>query len=217
MKWGLLGGAFDPVHFGHLRSGEEVLEMMGLEKVLFIPSFMPPFKRHLRVTPFEHRLNMARLAAGPNPRFEVSDIERRHGISYSIDTVRLLKEKHGTALDLYFIVGRDAFRDIHGWKDWRNLLASCNFVITIRPGSDCGGERAFLDNALPEDYASLLDYDPATDSFIAPSGHSLAFRKISLLDISSTDLRERLRKGLSIRYLVPDEVIRYIEENGIYI
>lgn len=212
MKWGLLGGTFDPIHFGHLRSGQEILETLGLDRIIFIPSFVPPFKRLFNVTSFEHRLLMTRIATGPNPRFTVSDIEVREGISYSIDTVRRLKELHGPALEPYFIMGQDAFRDIAGWKDWQELLISCNFVITTRPGCETGSPEA----ALPPEFAANFVYDQTTDSFKNPSGYSLYFRKISFLDISSTDIRERRRRGLSIRYLLPDRIIRYIEENGLY-
>jgi nicotinate-nucleotide adenylyltransferase len=213
MKWGLLGGTFDPIHFGHLRSGQEILELLGLDRVIFIPSFVPPFKRHLNVTPFEHRLQMARLAISTNPRFTVSDIEVRNGISYSIDTIRRLRELHGQALEPFFIMGQDAFRDIAGWKDWQELFACCNFVVTTRPGCETGSPET----ALPPEFAANFNYDQLTDSFKGPSGYSLYFRKISFLDISSTDIRERRRCGLSIRYLLPDRVIRYIEENGLYV
>jgi nicotinate-nucleotide adenylyltransferase len=212
MKWGLLGGTFDPIHFGHLRSGQEVLELLGLDRIIFIPSYIPPFKRHLKLTPFEHRLEMTRLAAGSNPRFTVSDIESREEISYSIETVRRLKEIQGKVLEPYFIMGQDAFRDISGWKDWKDLLDSCNFVITTRPGCDV----CSLDTVFPAGYAADFVYDGSTDSFKGPGGYSLYFRKISFLDISSTDIRERRRRGFSIRYLLPDRVIRYIEENGLY-
>lgn len=212
MKWGLLGGTFDPIHFGHLRSAQEILELLGLDRIIFIPSYIPPFKRHLKITPFEDRLQMTRLAAGPNPGFTVSDIESRAGISYSIDTIRRLKELHGTVLEPYFIMGQDAFQGIGGWKDWQELLMSCNFVITTRPGSESGSPET----TLPPGYAANFVYDAASDSFKDRSGYSLYFRKISLLDISSTDIRERCRRKLSIRYLLPDAVIRYIEENGIY-
>ena len=212
MKWGLLGGAFDPIHFGHLRSGQEVLELMGLDRVVFIPSFIPPFKRHLNITPFEHRLRMAQLAAGSNEAFLVSDVEQREKLSFTIDTVRKLREENGNDLELYFIMGQDAFRDIAGWKDWRELLGSCSFVITTRPGSDCGDPDA----ALPAEVALLYKYDESSNSFKGPSGSRLYFRKISFLEISSTDIRERLSRGLSVRYLLPDAVIEYIRQNGIY-
>ncbi len=212
MKWGLLGGTFDPIHFGHLRSGQEVLEALGLDRIIIIPSYRPPFKGHLKLTPFEHRLHMARLAAGSNPRFTVSDIEAREGISFSIDTVRKLKEIHGKVLEPYFIMGQDAFRDIAGWKDWELLLDACNFVITTRPGCECGSPET----ALPPEAAGKFVYDGSIDAFKGASGYSLYFRKISFLDISSTDIRERRGRGLSVRYLIPDRVIRYIEENGLY-
>lgn len=211
MKWGLLGGTFDPIHFGHLRSGQEILDMLGLDRIIIIPSYRPPFKGHLKITPFEQRLHMARLAAGHNPRFTVSDIEAREGLSYSVDTVRRLKEQH-SGLEPFFIMGQDAFRDITGWKDWEELLGSCNFVITTRPGCECGSPET----AFPPEFAAKFIYDEAADAFKGPSGHSLYFRRISFLDISSTDIRERRGRGLSIRYLLPDAVIKYIEENGLY-
>jgi nicotinate-nucleotide adenylyltransferase len=213
MKWGILGGTFDPIHLGHLRCAEEIGELFALDKVLFVPASRPPHKENAAITPFRHRENMVRLAISGNSAFSFSDIEnRRDGISYSIDTVEtLVSEGHGE-LELYFIAGLDAFRLVRTWKDWKRLLRLCNFIVMTRPGSR--GES--LADILTPDFAGLFTYDDGLKGFKGPSGHCISFRQVSYLDISSSDIRERVRVGKSIRYLVPDPVLAYIDKQGCY-
>ncbi|MBP8984838.1 MAG: nicotinate-nucleotide adenylyltransferase [Syntrophobacterales bacterium] len=212
MRWGLLGGTFDPIHVGHLRCAEEVREMFGLDRVLFVPAASPPLKK-AKVTPFADRLKMVALAVEGNPAFEVSDAEaRREGRSYSVDTVRHFLDARGRDLDLFFILGRDAFADIRRWKDWEKLLLLCHFVVMTRPGYD--DQR--LDEILPTSTAASFRYLPARKAFRSPSGSSLFFRSVTFLDISSTDIRKRLSRGKSVRYLVPDAVIGYIDRHSLY-
>ena len=213
MKWGILGGTFDPIHFGHLRPAQEILEGFGLDRVVFIPSSVPPFKADAPgLTPFHHRLRMLKLAIEDNHGFSVSDIESQwEGKSYSVMTVRNLKEMYGTRLELYFIMGTDAFDDIALWKDWEELLTSCNFVIMTRPGSTGEGLTP-----VPPEFAARLSHDTKTQSFKGPTGYSIHFRRITSLEISSTDIRTRIKNGLSIKYLTPEAVCEYIKINGLY-
>lgn len=213
MKWGLLGGTFDPVHFGHLRCAQEILEIFELEKIIFIPASHPPLKTHKDITPFEHRQRMVELAASGNRSFSVSDIENiREGKSYSVETVNCFLEEYGDDLTLYFILGQDAFQEIKAWKDWEKLLLLCNFVVMTRPGYEIRG----LEDMLPHDFASQFEYDKGTDGFKGPAGHSIFFREVTFLDISSTDIRERVKSGKSIRYIVPEPVCDYISEHLLY-
>lgn len=212
MKWGLLGGTFDPIHLGHLRCAEEIREALGLEKILFVPAAQPPLKRN-DITPFPDRLKMIRLAVRNNPAFSVSALEgRRKGRSYSIDTVRLLIERHGKALELFFILGQDAFRDIRLWKDWEDLLALCHFVVMTRPG--CGDED--LGDILTPPLAARYRYVRNRKAHRGPAGTFIFFRPVTCLEISSTGIRKRLAGGASVRYLLPRRVIDYILRHALY-
>ena len=136
MKIGLFGGTFDPIHWGHLRSAEEVREAFRLDKVLFIPAAVSPLKRKVGTTPALDRLAMVRCAIAGNPAFAVSDVELcRPGKSFSIDTLRYFRRRRPKD-SLYFILGIDAFREIGMWKDFQDLFPLSHFIITSRP--DCG-------------------------------------------------------------------------------
>ncbi|MDD5724273.1 MAG: nicotinate-nucleotide adenylyltransferase [Syntrophales bacterium] len=211
MKWGLFGGTFDPVHLGHLRCAEEVLELFTLDKILFIPAGIQPLKTDRDILPFHHRERMIRLAIEGNPSFSTSGIEdRRGGRSYSIETVRHFLNTAPAGTELYFILGQDAFHEMPMWKEWRELLQLCNFVVMTRPGY----ETKNLTGIFPSDVVALFHYDGASDGFTGPAGHSIFFRGLTLLDISSTDIRNRVKTHRSIRHLVPDPVRDYILKNS---
>jgi nicotinate-nucleotide adenylyltransferase len=213
MKWGLFGGTFDPIHTGHLRCAVEVREIFDLDRIIFIPAARQPLKTGKDITPFHHREQMVRLAVEANPSFSVSDMEnRRGGTSYSIDTVKYFLADSPENPDLYFIMGQDAFQDIHRWKEWEQLLLLCNFIVMTRPGYEV---REFSD-ILPEYAASQFHFDMDTGVFTGSTGKSIYFKRLTFLEISSTDIRKRTRNGQSIRYLVPDSVRQYISENFLY-
>ncbi|HNU85318.1 MAG: nicotinate-nucleotide adenylyltransferase [Pseudomonadota bacterium] len=213
MRWGLMGGTFDPIHLAHLRGAQEILEHCGLDRVVFIPSASPPLKHGPGITPYEHRERMVRLAVEGNPAFAYSDVEnRREGRSYTVDTIGYFRETFGEELEIFFILGQDAFLDIRRWKDWRRLLTLCHFVVMSRPGWG----RGTLRKALPEAYAARYAYDRRTRGYRGPAGTLISFAQVTALDIGATDIRERARSGRSIRYLVPDEVREYIETHGLY-
>jgi len=138
MRIGIMGGTFDPIHYGHLNSAEEIAEVFKMDRVIFIPAFIPPHKKKEKITDVYHRLMMTMLATLSNPRFTVSTIEiERDGYSYTIDTVNELRNsfKRGSAKNkFYFIVGVDAFKEIFTWKDSVRLLKNCDFIVTTRPG-----------------------------------------------------------------------------------
>lgn len=214
MKLGLFGGTFNPVHTGHLRCAQEVLETLGLDRIIFIPASCPPLKTSGHIAPFHHRKRMVELAIEGNDSFLVSDIENhRKGKSYSIDTVKYFIDHFSEKLELYFILGQDAFHEMRYWKDWEELLLLCNFVVIARPGY----ETKQLAGVLPSNFASQFRYIEDRDSLEGPTGYFIYLKRLTLLDISSTDIRDRVKKGDSIMYLVPEPVRRYIIEHSLYV
>jgi nicotinate-nucleotide adenylyltransferase len=213
MKWGLFGGTFDPVHFGHLRAAQELIILLNLDRVIFIPAANPPHKTGRVITPFEHRLQMVKLAIAGNNSFSVSDVESsRQGKSYSIDTVRYFLDSRDKNLELYFITGQDAFDAITTWREWETLLGLCHFAVMTRPGYKNGR----LENILPRELASTYVYAEGRDGFIHPGGKGVFFRKTTFLDISASDIRDSVQQGQSIQYLTPDAVIHYVGANNLY-
>ena len=212
MKWGILGGTFDPIHLGHLRCAEEVREAFGLEKIFFVPAASPPLKQ-TKITSFPDRLAMVKLAIEGNSAFEVSGVEgRRKGLSYSIDTVRSFREAQGKSLELFFILGQDAFSDIRKWKGWEELLFLCNFVVMARPGY----ENQRLDDILSPAVAARYRYTNRRKAFRCEGRTFIFFRSVTFLDISSTDIRKRILKKKSVRYLLSDPVRKYIDQQSLY-
>jgi len=213
MKWGLLGGTFDPIHMGHLRCAEEVREIFDLNRIIFIPASRPPHKLDAEITSFYHREQMVRLAIEGNPSFSFSDVEnQRAGKSYSIETVEYFLNKYLKSIEIYFILGQDAFHAIQTWKDWQKLLHLCNFAVLTRPGYENKG----MSGILPEDFAAQFTYDEAADGYRGPSGHMINFCQVTFLDISSSDIRARVREGKSITYLTPESARHYIKKNNLY-
>jgi nicotinate-nucleotide adenylyltransferase len=213
MRWGLLGGTFDPIHFGHLRGAEEMLEIFNLNRIIFVPSSRPPHKLEAKITSFNHREQMIRLAIEDNVNFSFSEVEKlRAGKSYSVETVEYILNKYMDNLELFFIVGQDAFQAVTTWKDWDRLLLLCNFAVMTRPGYD----DMRLTEILPKEFAAKFIYDKKIDGFTGPTGHTVYFRHTSFLDISSSNMKEMVKTGKSIRYLTPDKVRQYILKNSLY-
>jgi nicotinate-nucleotide adenylyltransferase len=213
MRWGLMGGTFDPIHLAHLQCAQEILENFRLDRIVFIPSSTPPLKHGPGITPYDQRERMVRFSIEGNPVFAFSDVEnRREGRSYTVDTIGYFHETFGKELEIYFIMGQDAFDDIRRWKSWRRMLTLCHFIVMTRPG----WRRGALRKALPSDYAGRFAYDRKVRGYRGPSGKFIFFTAVTQLDIESTDIRERVKSGRSIRYLVPDAIREYIERHGLY-
>jgi nicotinate-nucleotide adenylyltransferase len=186
---GILGGTFDPIHLAHLRIAEEAREALGLERVLFVPAADPPWKR--AVAPFAHRLEMVRLAVAANPAFEACDLEGgRPGPSYTVETLEELRSRSPDE-PLWFIVGADAFAEIDRWHHAARLFELAAFAVVERLGSEGAGPPR-------------------------PPGARVRRVQVPLLDISASDLRGRVARGASLRYLVPDTVIDYIDKHHLY-
>ena len=218
MKLGILGGTFDPIHLGHLRSAEEIGQHLALKKVYLIPSALPPHKTKTPVTPFHHRLTMTRLGTDCSSLLETMDLEgNRPGFSYSIETLRELHEVLGPAPELYFILGMDAFLEINTWRDYKRLFDYAHFVILSRAGCRNHGLDALF---------SDLDIKCSTtggaktgtgDHFVAPSGKSITLMTSTPMEISSTNIRNMVKEDKSIHFLVPEAVREYIIEKGLYL
>ena len=210
MSLGLLGGTFDPIHYGHLRLAEEMGEALGLAQVRLVPAGLPPH-RSAPATAASHRLQMVRLAVVGNPRLMVDEREiRKAGPSYTVETLTELRDEIGPAAPLWLIMGADAFLGLTTWKDWRRLFELAHIAIAHRPGYRLIQSDALVDPLRSEVDRRLTDTPPTT-----PSGGLWRFT-ITPLDISATAIRERLRRGRSIRYLVPEAVRAYIEEQRLY-
>jgi nicotinate-nucleotide adenylyltransferase len=196
---------------GHLRGAEEIREAFGLQQVIFIPAAIPPHKVTEEVIEAKHRLEMVRLATANNPFFSTTDIElSRPEKSYSIDTIRYFRERHPDIF--FFILGRDAFVEIETWKEFQHLFSLCNFIVMTRPGF----QKTLSTSPLPEALVPVFRYDQEIKGWIHTSGHTLHFKHITVLDISSTKVRELIERGESVRYLIPGEVEAYIQKNRLY-
>jgi nicotinate-nucleotide adenylyltransferase len=213
---GIYGGTFNPIHIGHLRAAEEVAEALDLERVIFVPSAQPPHKQPSAedpIAPAAERLAWVRAAISENPRFDVDTLEmERGGSSFAVDTLRIIGRKTAPELPV-FIIGHDAFVELGTWREPEKLLTLANFAVTTRPPVAKGSLCEWLSSV----------YDGAVD--IAPDGLSgrhkaagtwIRLVEISLLDVSSSDIRARLREGRSVRYLIPDAVNEAIALSGAF-
>lgn len=212
MRLGIFGGTFNPIHYGHLRSAEEVREAQQLDRVLFVPAATPPHKGRADLAAAEQRFAMVRRAVAGVPAFRASRVEiDRPGRSYSVDTLALLRRRHRDAR-LVFIIGLDAFREIGTWKEPERLFGLCDVVVTSRPPwADID-----LAAAIPVVARGDFRYNRARNELTHASGHRVIFQRISDLAISATGVRRLRRAGRSIRFLVPAAVERYIERENLY-
>jgi len=197
-KAGILGGTFDPIHNGHLFIAQTALEEVELDRVVFVPSGRPPHKTHQRITESAHRLKMLQKAIQSNPYFECSTCEiDNEKIGYTYDLLEKMKQNNPD-VDFYFIMGADSFMDIKSWYRYNALLTLAGFIVMKRKGYD----------------AQLLDHQ--AHHFSQKQQEKIIILDSPKLEISSSDIRNRVNLGKSIKYLVPEEVERYIESNRLY-
>jgi len=193
---GVLGGTFDPIHIGHLVVAEEARTKLGLSEVLFVPAGQPWLKQDRDITPAVHRVEMVRRAIADNPYFKLSTLEMdRPGPSYTVDTLTMLQTQLGSGASFFFILGRDTLAELPLWKEPQKVVQLCRLVVPPRLGSR---DLKHLEKAIP----GLLDKVIQLD--------------MPVIGISSSEIRQRIAQGLSIRYLVPAEVEKYIMEQSIY-
>lgn len=195
-KIGVMGGTFDPIHLGHLLIAQSVLDELKLDEVLFIPAGVPPHKDHRAITEFSLRWEMLQLAIQDNPAFIASAIEDQEGKrSYTYDTLcQLMREN--PLVDYTFIIGEDSLRNIHTWYKVKELIGLVPFAVVDRVID----EASFL--------SFIKKYNDMGGDF-----HPV---EMPLMEISSTDLRNRVGARRNIRYMVPESVRKYIEERGLY-
>ncbi len=197
-KLAVIGGTFDPIHYGHLIAAEHARVQLGIDKVLFIPTGRPPHKTSQAVTAWEHRLRMLQLATSDNPAFGISSLEEPKGeFSYSIDTIRRLRSLNPASL-IYFLMGADALLTIDTWKDYQQLITLCCFVVVTRPNYVIDRSHPVL-NTLPDEW-----------------WQEMRQVEIPAMDISSTDIRSRVAAGKTIKYLLPRQVEEYIYDHDLY-
>lgn len=214
MRLGILGGTFDPIHFGHLHMAEEICDRMELEKVYLIPGAIPPHKDRKPITPFHDRLIMTQLAAEGAPFLEVLDLEgRREGASYTIETLKELRQLFQPSPEFFFIIGTDAFLEIKTWREYKQLFFYTNFVVIKRPGFPLKGLERFI---LSLDVRFKKQSENNEENFVVPCGNRLIFRETTCMDISSTHIRKMISEGKSIHFLVPESVRLYIIKKGLY-
>jgi nicotinate-nucleotide adenylyltransferase len=186
-----MGGTFDPIHNGHLVAASEVAHLFSLDEVVFVPTGKPWLKSEQKVTAAEDRYLMTVIATASNPRFSVSRVDiERSGATYTIDTLRDIREIYGPGAELFFITGADALAQMLRWRDMDELFTLAHFIGCTRPG------HQLSDPGLPNGRVSLVE--------------------VPALAISSTECRQRVRSGEPIWYLVPDGIVQYINKRGLY-
>ncbi len=188
MRIGILGGTFNPIHIGHLILAEEALWKLKLDKVIFVPAYLPPHKSEEEILEAEHRCRMVLLAVEGNPKFEVSRIEvDSKQKSYSIDTLKAFLKQYGHKAEFFFITGSDSLKELVSWKQIDEIYKLSRFIVAKRPGFPIG--------EIPNEIQAVV---------------------ITEMEVSASEIRRRLKEHKSIRYLVPDKVREYIEKNKLY-
>jgi len=188
MRIGILGGTFDPAHNGHIYLAKKACQRLSLDNIIFIPAYLPPHKKGVKVTPAKDRFNMLKLAIRGNKKFKISDMEiKRKGRSYSVETLRHLRKKYGRKTELFFMTGSDSLKELNKWKNLEEILSLCKFVIVERPGFK-----------------------------IKKPLKGVITLKISAKNISATDIRTRIITGKPINRLTPGSVQNYICSHRLY-
>ena len=194
-KIGIMGGTFDPIHYGHIVTAAKVKKGFGLDEVVFVPSGNPPHKKERVITAAKHRLNMVNLAVEGIRGFSVSTMEiDRKGYSYALDTVNGFYRLYGEDTDLYFITGADAIAEIATWHRADELMAKCRFIASARPGYHFDEEHA-----IAEKYKDRVVLFPETN-----------------IAVSSSEIRQRIAEGRSVTSMLPEKVEDYIREHHLY-
>lgn len=221
---GVFGGTFNPVHVGHLRAAEEVVEALGLDRMVFVPSGQPPHKAGTDddpIAPARDRLAWTRLAVRDNPRFEVDPLEvERGGSSYSVETLRAISRRTHPERPV-FVIGLDAFRELHTWREPDALLSLAHFAVVSRPPFSAGttpdGGPASLRAWLPEDLGDEIELEAGgLQGRHRRAGTWVRLLEIHALDVSSSGIRARIRAGGSVRYLIPDPPLTEVLKSGAY-
>ncbi len=192
----LFGGSFNPIHVGHLIVAEEAADRFGLDRVIFVPAGEPPHKDSSGLAPAAARLEMVRRSVAGNARFDVSDLEiRRRGKSYTVDTLKHFRDRLPRNARLYLLIGEDSAADLPGWREPRRILKLARVLVAGRAGTSAGAVRRLKP--------------------LLPPGRTPETLELRV-DVSATEIRARIAKGRSVRYLVPDAARRVIERRKLY-
>lgn len=218
-KSGILGGTFDPVTLGHLGLAQSIQEKINLDQIWFIPAWRSPYKQDQPIANALHRLKMLKEALAPYPDFEVSEIElKREEVSYTIDTLTELQDKYSDT-EWYLILGMDTFQGFTNWKSTREILEKVHLAIATRPGYTndlTSNSLQALVNNLPFSY-QLRKQENGIQTYMCPeTGKTLVLCDIEPVDTSSSEIRKRIRDGLSNKKMLPPEVERYIMAHRLY-
>ena len=212
---GIFGGTFDPIHYGHLRVAEEIVETVGLQKMYFVPAGMPRL-RHSPVASSQHRVEIVRLAIQKNPDFVLDGREiYRDGVSYSIDTVREFKQEFGEEIRLCLVLGADAFIKLPEWNNWKELFNLCHFIVSTRPGYTLTLIKELLSKELREECSQR--WVSNTESLKKDTSGLIFIASTTMLDISATSIRAHIAVGRNVRHLVPSVTVNYISKNKLYL
>jgi len=219
MNIGLFGGTFNPIHNCHLTIAAQIRERLSLDQILFIPAGDPPHKPQDNLAPASHRLEMVRLAIADHPAFAVSDVEvLKSTKSYSIETVRTLRDHYGPAIELSFIIGLDAFLEFPSWRQAPDLLQLCHFAVVSRTGMAFSSlaDRPPLPT-IPRQALESLDRRTQDRLDVpVPGGTRLTFLRLPPCDISASDIRQKIRSRMSVASLLPASVESYIMAHRLY-
>ena len=214
LKIGLFGGTFNPIHLGHLRPVEEIRQEFCLSKIFFIPAHIPPHKG-VQAVSSRHRFAMVKESISGNPFFDISDIETtRQGNSYSFETINYFTRLYTNKAVLFFIMGVDAFREIHAWRNYPDFFSSCNFIIMSRPGREYTAGTP--EGLIPTDIKETFRFNAEKSCFSHESGCHVYLSTVTPFDISSSGIRSNLEREQSIKYLVPEAVETYINRYKLY-
>lgn len=221
MRIGLFGGTFNPIHLGHLRVAVEVKEGFELNELFLIPAALPPHKMPGEVVDAADRLKMLKRAIEDTPGLKLSDVElKRSGPSYTIDTVNFFKDGLSEDSQIYLIMGMDAFLEIDTWKSYDELLTQISFIVINRP--NVISDQSIYGWEIMEDYlkskiSSEYIFSNSQSCYMRPEKQPIYVYEVTILDISSTKIRELIKRGRSIEYLVPQKVANFINSKGLYL
>ncbi|MBT9164164.1 MAG: putative nicotinate-nucleotide adenylyltransferase [candidate division WS2 bacterium] len=197
-KYGLIGGTFDPVHIGHLLNAQYAIEFLNLTNFFYIPAFIPPHKQDIFITPYHHRVKMLELACLNNEKFAILNLEReRGGVSYTVETLKELRKLWGEKVEIYYLLGTDSFLELPTWKNPREISSLARLVVLMRN----------------QNYYPLDDFKKVRDLLVPSSVMEIPGR---VIDIRASEIRKRVKLGLSIKYMVTKEVEDYIYTNKLY-
>ena len=213
---GLFGGTFDPIHLGHLRVVLDVKEAFGLEKIIVIPSAVPPHKTLKHVSDADDRLAMTRICFENRPGFVVSDVElNRRGPSYTIDTITHFRTLKRDDESLMLIMGTDAFFELHTWRSYKDILAAVPLIVMKRPGLDgdlLESAELYLKSRVDQGWC----YDPGAECFAHPMFMPVFVHEVCQMDESSTEIRRRIKNNLDVSAFLLPGVTAYIGKKGLY-